>query len=136
MPSSKSGPGAEGVSALVHVPEPDDAAAGATDLGDITQTYAAQFPRDSLDGSADPRDYYRFEITETRSVRIGLRQLDRDAHVYLEDQNQNVLASSENAWLANEWIAHDLQPGTYFVRVEAVQGGDNHYVFRYGVGRP
>ena len=136
MPSSKSGPGAEGVSALVHVPEPDDAAAGATDLGDITQTYAAHFPRDSLDGSADPRDYYRFEITETRSVRIGLRQLDRDAHVYLEDQNQNVLASSENAGLANEWIAHDLQPGTYFVRVEAMQGGNNDYVFRYAVGRP
>ncbi len=86
--------------------------------------------------SADPRDYYRFEITETRSVGIGLRQLDRNAHVYLEDQNQNVLASSENAGLANEWIAHDLQPGTYFVRVEAMQGGDNDYVFRYGVGRP
>ena len=86
--------------------------------------------------SADPRDYYRFEITETRSVGIGLRQLDRNAHVYLEDQNQNVLASSENAGLANEWIAHDLQPGTYFVRVEAMQGGDNDYVFRYAVGRP
>ena len=113
--------------------DPDAARAGATDLGDITDLDGTRFPRESLDGGDDRVDYYRFTLTEAKEVGLGLRQQDANADLFLEDAEGTVLHSSVEAGTANEAIWQTLLAGTYYVRVEAQEAGQNDYVFRYGV---
>ena len=114
-------------------PNVDDTRTGATDLGDITALEGPQFPRNQLDGDGDRVDYYRFTLTEAKQVGLGLRQLDANADLFLEDAEGNVLFSSTEAGTANEAITETLLAGTYYARVEAQETGNNAYVFRYGV---
>ena len=111
----------------------DAAREGATDLGDITALEEAQFPRHSLDGEGDRVDYFRFTLSEAKTVGLGLRRQDANADLYLEDEDGNVLYSSTASGTANEWVSATLLAGTYYVRVEAKEAGENAYVFRYGV---
>ena len=74
----------------------DDTRAGAYDLGDITNQARVATETGSLDGVDDTVDYFRFSLTDTREVMLKLRQLDAPTHLYLEDQDGNVLASSKN----------------------------------------
>ena len=117
-------------------PDTDDARTGASDLGDITALVGPRFPRNELDGDADRVDYYRFTLTEAKQVGLGLRQLDANAELYLEDAGGNVLHRSTESGTSNEAITETLLAGTYYARVEAVEAGDNRYVFRYGVSAP
>ena len=117
-------------------PPPADADAvrgGANGWGDITSQSGPRFPDASLDGGDDAVDYYRFTLTETKQVGLGLRRQDYDADLYLEDANGNVLAESENAATEKEWIGATLGAGTYYVRVEAKEAGQNDHKVRYGV---
>ena len=114
----------------------DDARPGAVDLGDVTDLTQARFPRNTVDGDSDHIDYYRFTLAEARQVILGLRQQDADADLFLEDATGRVLASSEIAGTANEAVRVTLSPGTYFVRIESQETGNNGYVFRYGVAEP
>ena len=129
------GSSAESLGVTVYVPEANDRRSGANDLGDITGAYEAQFPTEDLDRD-DSRDYFRFELTEARTVGIGLRQLDQQAHLYLENHEGSILESSENDFTNDEWIKRELAPGVYYIRVQARSSGDNNYVLRYGVNRP
>ena len=106
---------------------------GATDLGDITALEGAHFPRNSLDGEGDRVDYYRFTLTEAKQIGLGLRQQDVNADLFLEDAEGNVLHSGTEAGTASEGILETLLAGTYYVRVETQEAGQNDYVFRYGV---
>ena len=109
---------------------------GATDLGDITDLTGPRFPDASLDGDGDRIDYFRFTLTEAKEVALGLRQQDADADLFLEDAEGNVLNSGTADGTANEWIAQTLLAGTYYVRVEAQEAGDNAFKLRYGVSAP
>ncbi len=111
----------------------DDTRDGATDLFDITDLGGPRFPRASLDGEVGEVDYFRFTLSEAKEVGLGLRQLDADADLILEDAEGRVLHRSEEDGTANEWISETLLAGTYYVRVEAQEAGENAYRLRYGV---
>ena len=116
-----------------NLADSDAAREGATDLGDITALDGARFPRNSLDGDDDRIDYYRFTLTEAKGIGLGLRQQDANADLFLEDAEGNVLHSSTEAGTANDAIWETLLAGTYYVRVETQEAGQNDHVFRYGV---
>ena len=111
----------------------DAARAGATDLGDITGLAGPAFPTGAIDGGADAVDYYRFTLTEAKQIGLGLRQQDTNADLFLEDAEGNVLHGSTEAGTASEGIGETLLAGTYYVRIETQEAGQNDYVFRYGV---
>ena len=114
-------------------PAADDVRDGATNLGDITDLDGPRFPDASLDGDGDRIDYFRFTLTEAKEVGLGLRQQDADADLFLEDAQGNVLYSGTVDGTANEAITETLLAGTYYVRVEAQEAGDNEFKLRYGV---
>ena len=109
------------------------ARAAAVDLGDITNLEGVQFPTASLDGEGEQL-YYRFTLTEAKSVGLGLRRLDADADLFLEDAQGKVLNSGTKDGTASEWMTTTLLAGTYYVRVEAQEDGANDFILRYGVG--
>ena len=120
-------------STTVNPTDSDTAREGATDLGDITALEGPRFPRNSLDGDGDRIDYYGFTLTEAKQIGLGLRQQDTNADLFLEDAEGNVLHSSTDTGTVNEAISETLLAGTYYVRVETQEAGQNNYVFRYGV---
>ena len=83
------------------------------------------------------RNFYRFTLTETRTVRIELRNLTQNADLYLVDRIGNLLYSSgysrsRNSGLSDETITWTLAPGTYYIQVEANAGGTTiDYQLRY-----
>ena len=81
-------------------------------------------------------DYFKFSITEPKLLHIGLRQLDFNADLILEDSEGTALGESRNDGAANEVTVATLLEGTYYIRVEAREKGVNEYVLRYGVGEP
>ena len=105
----------------------------AIDLGNITSLGKVRFPKYTINGENDTVDYYRFQLTEARRVGLGLRQLDKNADLFLENGEQAILGVSSEDGTAKEWVSEILEAGTYFVRVEAKEAGRNRYVLRYGV---
>ena len=106
------------------------------DLGDITSVDGPRWPRDSMDDGNDGSRVFSFTLSEAKTVGLGLRQLDVDADLVLEDAGGTVIAESRQSGTANEWISETLLAGTYYARVEAQAGGANDYRFRYGVTAP
>ena len=117
----------------VTASDTDHAPVGAHDLGDITDLGGPRFSTASLDGAGDRIDYFRFTLSEAKKVGLGLRQQDADADLFLEDADGNVLSSSAEGGTSNERIQQTLLAGTYYVRVEAQEVGDNDFKLRYGV---
>ena len=102
-------------------------------LGDIAN--AAPENRDDTVDSDDPVDYFHFSLSEERTVGVRIRKLDYDADLYVEDDDGNVIASSENGGDRRELIDVTLAATDankyYYVRVEAKEDGQNDYQFRY-----
>ena len=108
--------------------DPDAVAAGAADLGDLSALGRSGSRRqDSVDGTSDGTDYWRFSLSETQTVTLSLRRQDANADLYLEDGEGTVLASSAKGGARKEEIAATLAAGTYYVRVAAQEAGDNDY---------
>ena len=104
------------------------------DLGVLTPADGVTFLKDTLDGTGSEQVlYYGFTLEEALDVNVGLRQLDYAADLFLEDANAQVLYESLEAGTTNERIAEVLPAGTYYVRVETLEAGENAYVLRYGV---
>ena len=85
----------------VPASDPDGTRADAIDLGDITDQDGVIFRRDSVDGASDRVDYYRFELTVTREVGLGLRKQDANGDLFLEDGDGDEIFSSENGGSAD-----------------------------------
>ena len=111
--------------------DPDSTRAGAVALGDITNQHKGKGKNYSIDGVGDVVDYFSFSLTAAREVMVRLREMERNANLFLEDQDGNELASSTEPGTANEAIFHELDPGTYYIRVKAMQRGSNIYKLRY-----
>ena len=106
----------------------DTARDGATDLGDITGTGKAAYSRlQSLDGEDETTDWFRFAITESRKVMVGLRQLDADAVLTLETQGGDTIRTKTVAGVSSFSFRKTLQAGTYYVRVDSAEATRNDY---------
>ena len=58
---------------------------GTTDLGDITGVVSRKFRDEALDSVNNPSDYFRFELTARRAVRLVARKLTLEADLFVED---------------------------------------------------
>ena len=67
---------------------------------------------------------------------LALPETHADADLFLEDAEGNVLHSSTERGPANELIIETLQAGTYYIRVEALEAGDNEFTLRAWTSRP
>ena len=92
---------------------------GAIGLGDITGLGEVRFPKHIIDGTDDQVDYFSFSLTEPKRVTLGLRQLDFNADLSLEDSQGETIQRSTKRGTANEAITQTLLEGTYFIRVDA-----------------
>ena len=106
------------------------------DLGDITALPQPAFRPARLAGAAAAVQTYQFTLTAAQAVGLGVRQQDADADLYLTEATGTERGRSEAAGTAPEWIQATLLAGTYTVRVEAREAGENQYVLRYGVSAP
>ena len=101
-------------------------------MGDLTEQAGAQERQDQI-GGPDRIDYFRFTLSAPRTVEIELGGLSRNADLFVEDAEDNVLGSGETAGTADETVSLTLLSGTYYVRVAAIDLGDNAYTLRYGL---
>ena len=114
--------------------EPGAMRSSAHELGDITGQRLPDVQKlaQTVGTDGDDVDYYRFELSESREVRLGLKLRQGEAELSLEDAEGNVLARSM-AVFGQEAAVRTLLPGTYYVRVESVGSVASEYEFRYGV---
>jgi|GEM_PF-1858257 len=105
----------------------DNSPATAVDLGDITNSSAAD---SDLVYDGDPRDFYQFQITEESEVTVNLTGLTGDANLALirdDDGDGEFDAVEAFAFSALEGTAHEeifqvLDAGNYFIRVRQDDG--------------
>ena len=119
-------------------PDQDSTITGAIDLGDLTAVTEARSPEYEINGYGDRLDYFRFTLTEPRSVVLGLSHLDFDAGLLLFKDNTSftLLAESRTDGTSNEDIAQTLLEGSYLVLVTAEEQGANSYELRHGTEDP
>ena len=99
-----------------------------TDLGDITGTGSTTYSSlQTLDGEYETRDWFTFTLTASKRVQLGLRQLDADATLTLEDQDGGTVQTKSGTRVSTVRFSQTLQAGTYYVRVDADQVAQNDY---------
>ena len=106
---------------------------GVQDLGDITEQDGPQFNRGALEGAADAAHYYRFTLSEPRSVRLALHWQEGNAALVLELEDGTRLRVRVPDEDAHASVEETLLEGTHYARVEARQQGENEYLFTYEV---
>ena len=110
--------------------------ANAIDQKDITDLTGTTYLAGELNGDEDRADYYTFTITESMKLRTILAQQEANANLILEDANGSILETSDNSGTDDESIKTTLDAGTYYIRVDSRQIGDNAYVLSYSVTDP
>lgn len=92
----------------------------ATDLGSLADS--AVFQEGWVSTSLNPDDFYRIDVTERSALRITLTGLMDDADLTLEDDFGSVIDSSMYGGAEDELIERRVNPGTYYIRVNAFSG--------------
>ena len=121
---------------VVAAADQDASRETAIDLGDITGFSKTRYPTHTINGADDRVDYFRFTITQPKFVTSGIRQLDRDASVTLEDGDGEVIATKAQAGAEHVMLYGTRLEGTYYIRVEATEEGANEYRLAHGVRDP
>ena len=101
---------------------PDNEPGGATNLGDVTSFIEDHSVNGTVSEVDDKVDYYRFSLTGSRRVELRLTSSDSDANLFLEGNHSVLLDSSVRSGLQEDSISIDLAAGTYFVRVQYMEG--------------
>ena len=65
---------------------------------------------------------------------MGIRQLDHDASVALQDSNGETIQTKAKPGDAHIMNYRTVLEGTYYARVEATEQGENRYKLAHGVG--
>ena len=99
----------------------------AIDFGNLTNATAFRERSDSVNRTTDSNDYFRFTLTDTRSIFLSIANLSANADLYLEDANGRVLSRSTNGGTNFEALLRTLEAGTYFIRVDANDSGTIDY---------
>ena len=106
----------------------EDPRNGATDLGDVTDTSSTTYSSlHSLDGVDETRDWFTFTTTASRRVNLGLRQLDADTTLTLENQYGDTIQTKSITGTSSTSFTQTLAAGTYYVRVDADEVAQNDY---------
>ena len=93
-------------------------------------------------GDEDYADFFQFQVTQTSIVNFGLSGLSADADLLLyQDKNDDgelggdeIISASERSGAENETIENvTLDPGKYFLSVEAYEGNTNYSLSLAGV---
>ena len=124
------------VAVTTPAPDLDSSRDGAIDLGDITGLEEPQFENYTLEGEADATDYFKFTLTKPMRITVGLKQLDANADIFLEDASGKPRGKSERSGTSSEMFTKTRLEGTYYIRVDAQETGENQYVLRYSVADP
>ena len=77
-------------------------------------------------GASDTNDFYRINLTTSRTVTGTISGLAADADLQLQNASGNVIASSTNGSTANDSISYLLVRGTYYFRVFQFSGDTNY----------
>ena len=101
-----------------------------THLGDITDL-PKTFINVSVNGTDKPVARYQFTINEWRLVSLQLRRQDANADLYVDDEDGNPLYGSFNSDHQDERINQSLWAGTYYIRIEAQETGQNDLILRH-----
>jgi hypothetical protein len=101
--------------------------AAARDLGTFSGTQV--FRNSDFVGLIDTNDFYRFNLTTSRTVTGTISDLSADADLQVLNSAGTVIASSARVGNAYESISQSLGPGTYYFRVYQ-SSGDTNYTFR------
>ena len=119
----------------------DGTRAGAVSLGAQTPARGRQeFRGKSLDrANGDAVDYYTFTTDGVYELGLGVRDQDIELKVVLEDAagtTVGVAGPPLNPALDQiyiEWLKTVIEPGTYYIRVEALEDGATDYYVRFGL---
>ena len=105
----------------------------AWNLGNMSNVRTTRIRRDTLDGSNNA-DFFRFTLTDTRTMRFELRNLSANADLRLEGADGRWLGSSSQSGTSVDAIVRTLAAGTYYIRVDAREyGAAIRYQLRYRV---
>lgn len=116
----------------------DNTEPGATSLGSIPGGATLQ----GSVGDADYADLFQFQVAQTSIVDLGLSGLSADADLLLyKDLNNDgelggdeIISASKRSGTANESIENvTLDPGKYFLSVQAFEGNTNYSLSLTGV---
>ena len=107
------------------------------DLGNLASLTNGREWTGNLNRSSKEGDVFRFNLTRTQFVGFQLRNLTAsgDADLRLINSSGNQIAYSRRDGAANDEIVRRLDPGTYYVRVDADSNGPIRYQLRYGTVR-
>ena len=109
--------------------------ASAVSLGNLTETATVHAREGTVDGTNDEDGYYRFVLGDTRTIRMELRDLTRNADLYLlnslGEEVRYRRSRSTNEGTLDESIVWTLAAGTYFIRISSIASGDIAYQIRY-----
>ncbi|AFY39932.1 RHS repeat-associated core domain protein [[Leptolyngbya] sp. PCC 7376] len=76
-------------------------------------------------GGEDPRDYYRFELSENSAVTLLVSDLSQDVTLFLRNSDgSREISRSANAGTVNEQIELNLKPDSYFFYVSRTGSGE------------
>ena len=132
---ARNGDALSGHSYIFHS-DPGATREDAVNLGDITGLQETMFPTYTIDGDDEVVQFFSFTLTEPKFVDIALNQMGYDADLALEDEVGKRVRESTASGASNESVGGVLLEGTYYIRVDAVEEGENSYVLRYGVSNP
>ena len=106
----------------------------ASELGDLTEVAVVRVRSGEVDRAFNAYGYYRFTLNDTRTIRVELRNLTRNADLYLLNSLGNRVrydSRSTNEGTLDESIAWTLAAGTYYFLVAPNANGAIGYQLRY-----
>ena len=127
------------IEVLAAPSDPDATREGANTLRPRARHTDHAIVRDSLDTAAgDSVDYYVFDVDETQELGLGIRDQSIDLDATLENASGGTVKRSWPPPVDGsvEWLVATLQPGTYYIRVEAAESGSTRYRIRFGLDDP
>ena len=114
----------------------NDSLGTANSLGDLTSVANVRAREGTVNSTSNQGDYYRFTLTDTRTIRVELRNLTGNADLYVLNSLGRVAHythDSENEGTLDESVVATLDAGTYYIQVWAATTSTSNigYQLRY-----
>ena len=100
-------------------------------LGDLTNVTAFRSRSGTVNRTSNDDDYRRFTFSRTRGMSIVLNNLSANADLYVENAWGRTIYRSALTGSRSDVIYPTLRAGTYYIRVDAFDGGTIRYRLSY-----